>query len=123
MKTNRRPRFAGLDAQSASGLAKMLNEFFDDHQGERIEVTYCFEHGMSAVLSWEEETKVPESLREEYELRGECYTCEDCDKRLPSMDGRTRCEWYCLRRPRGTDLTAPACNNFYLEMEGENGEG
>ena len=56
MKTNRRPRFAGIDAHSASGLAQMLSEFFDQHQNEKVEVTYCFEHGMSAVLSWEEET-------------------------------------------------------------------
>ena len=123
MKSERRTRFVGLDANSASELAEMLNRFYDEHNGEKTEVTFCGEHGMSALLSWEEVTRTAETLREEYEMRGEGRTCADCDKRIPTLDGRKRCGWYCLRRPRGTDLDAPACNHFYLEMEGENGEG
>lgn len=123
MKSERKKRFVGLDAKSAFDLAEMLNQFYDEHNGEMTEVVYCGEFGLSALLSWEEVTHTAETLREEYEMRGEGRTCRDCDHRQPQTDGRKRCGWYCLRRPRGTDLDAPACNHFYLAMEGEHGEG
>ena len=112
-------RTIGFDADSASELAEMLDRFYDEHQGDKVEVVFCGKYGLSAILSFDETTKKPETLREEYELRGEVYTCADCPHRQPITDGRKRSKWYCTRRPRGTDLDASACNHFYLELEGE----
>lgn len=123
MIKERKKRTIGFDADSASELAQMLDRFYDEHHGDKVEVVYCGKYGLSALLTWEEMTHIPETLREEYELRGEAYTCEDCRHRQPCTDGRKRCQWYCTRRPRGTTLDSPACNNFYLELEGEHGEG
>ena len=56
---------------------------------------------------------IPETLREEYELRGEKFYCKDCPFMEKPTDGRKRsggCKYDI--QPNAADYT-PACEEFY----------
>ena len=119
MKKKTITRYVGIDAETAAELGELLTEASEKYAQFKPSVVWDLEHGHSAFLVFDEVTMIAESLREEYELRGECYTCEDCPHRIPETDGRKKYPWKCNRRPRGTVLDMPACNHVYMELEGE----
>lgn len=119
MKKTIRTRYVGLDATNAAELGEMLTRESERLAEYSPDIVWNLQNGHSAFLVYTEVMRTPETLREEYELRGERYTCADCDKKIPNTDGRARCSYRCIRRPKGTDADASACNHFYLDLEGE----
>lgn len=121
MKRTFSPRYVGLDAHSAAELGELLTQKCEELREFRPEVVkWSFEHGYSAFLYYEEHIDIPEDIRDEYELRGECYTCGDCPFKEPITDGRSRHRWRCKRMPQGTDMDQRACKWFYVQLdEGE----
>lgn len=117
MKRTRLTRYIGLDARNAAELGELLTQKCEELKGFSPEIVWNLGNGCSAFLVYEEHTEEPENLREEYELRGEAYTCDACPFREPVTDGRRRHHWKCICRPGGTDLDYPACNRFYQKME------
>lgn len=109
-------RFIGIDARDAAELAERLTEKCEELRRLDPEIKWI-DGRYSAVLFYAEHTEEPENLAEEYELRGEAYTCEACPHRVPITDGRARNRWRCDERKRGTDLDCPACVRFYEELE------
>ena len=116
MKRTRVQRFIGIDARDAVELAERLTDTCEELRRFDPEIKWI-DGRYSAVLFYTEHTEEPENLAEEYELRGEAYTCEACPHRVPITDGRARNRWRCDERKRGTDLDCPACVRFYEELE------
>ena len=87
MKRTRKQRFIGVDATSAGELAELLNEQIEHLQGVQPDIKW-FDNRFSALLVYTEHVEEPENIRDEYELRGECYTCGDCP--LP-CEGARKC--------------------------------
>ncbi|MBR4744010.1 MAG: hypothetical protein IK082_07460 [Oscillospiraceae bacterium] len=117
MKRTRLTRYVGLEAKTASELGELLTQKCEELKGYRPEIVWNLGNGNSAFLVYEEHLEEPEDLRDEYELRGEAYTCEACPFRTPITDGRARHRWTCSERRGGTDIDCPACLHFYEELE------
>lgn len=116
MKRTRVKRYVGLDARSAAELGELLTakcEQLKEWQPQ-VEVDLSTR---SALLFYEERLEEPEDIRDEYELRGETYTCGECPFKEPVTDGRCHHRWKCRRMPRGTDDEQRACLWFYQELE------
>ena len=116
MKRTRVQRFIGIDARDAAELAERLTDTCEELRRFDPEIKWI-DGRYSAVLFYTEHTEEPENLAEEYELRGEAYTCDACPHRVPITDGRARNRWRCDERKRGTDLDCPACVRFYEDLE------
>lgn len=116
MKHKKLTRYVGLDAHNAAELGEMLTQKCEELRQFSPEIVWNLGNGCSAFLVYDEHFDEPENLREEYELRGEAYTCESCPFRQPNTDGRKH-NWRCIRRPSGTEIDFPACNHFYLQLE------
>lgn len=116
MKRTRAQRFIGVDATSAAELAELLTEKVEELQGAQPDIKW-FDGRFSALLCYTEHVEIPEDIRDEYELRGECYTCGDCPFKWPITDGRSRHRWACKRMPGGTDDDIRACIRFYQQLE------
>ena len=116
MKRTRTQRFIGVDATSAGELAELLNEQMEQHKGNQLEIKW-FDDRFSALLMYTEHIEIPENIRDEYELRGECYTCGDCPMKWPITDGRSHHRWACKRAPGGIDEDIRACVPFYRMLE------
>ena len=117
MKRTRAARYVGLEARTAGELGELLTAKCEELKEFHPEVIWNLGNGNSAFLYYEEITEEPENIREEYELRGECYTCDSCPFKTPITDGRSRHRWRCNRRPGGTDIDCPACVFFYEKLE------
>lgn len=117
MKRTRTTRYIGVDAHSAAELGELLTQKCEELKEYQPAVKWALEHGYSAILIYDEVTEIPENIREEYELRGEAYTCDACPFKTPITDGRSRHRWRCNRRPGGTDIDCPACVMFYQKLE------
>lgn len=116
MKRTRTQRFIGVDATSAGELAELLNEQMERLKGNQPEIKW-FDDRFSALLMYTEHIEIPENIRDEYELRGECYTCGDCPLKWPIADGRSHHRWACKRAPGGIDEDIRACVPFYRMLE------
>lgn len=116
MKRTKVQRFIGVDARDAGELAELLTEKCEEFKEFCPDIKWI-DGKYSAVLVYTEHIVEPETLAEEYEMRGEGYTCEACPHRVPITDGRSRHNWRCERRKKGTDIDFPACVTFYEELE------
>ena len=116
MKRTRVQRFIGVDARDAAELAELLNEKMEQIKGAQPEIKW-FDGQFSALLFYDEHLEIPEDIRDEYELRGETYTCGECPLKTPITDGRCHHRWRCDRMPRGTDEDQRACVRFYEMLE------
>ena len=117
MKRTRLTRYVGLEAKTAGELGELLTQKCEELKEFRPEIVWNLSNGNSAFLVYEEHIEIPETLRDEYELRGEGYTCGDCPFKVPVTDGRARHRWTCKRMPQGTDVDIRACNWFYTMLE------
>lgn len=117
MKKESSTRYIGLDANNARELGEMLTEASAKYREYNPQVIWNLSNGCSAFLVFEEVVRIPETIREEYEIRGEVYTCGDCPFKEPQTDGRNPHLWKCLRRPRGTDDDIKACEHFYRMLD------
>lgn len=116
MKRTKVQRFIGVDARDAAELAELLNEKMEQIKGAQPEIKW-FDGQFSALLFYDEHLEIPEDIRDEYELRGETYTCGECPMKTPITDGRCHHRWRCDRMPRGTDEDQRACVRFYEMLE------
>ena len=120
MKRTRLTRYVGLDARSAAELGEMLTEKCEELKEFAPEVVWNLGNGHSAFLVYTEHIEEPENAKDEFELRGETYTCGECPFNWPVVDGRSHHRIACKRCPGGTDEDIPACNWFYEKLkEGE----
>lgn len=117
MKRTRMTRYVGLEARTAGELGELLTAKCEELKEYRPEIVWNLGNGNSAFLVYEEHVEEPETIAEEYELRGEGYTCESCPFKEPITDGRSRHRWRCPRRPQGTDIDCKACVKFYQALE------
>lgn len=116
MKTLKRERFATIETTDAERFSVQVNEMLDRLAGR----TYSFDLKMNtaghcAYFTWTETETVVENIRDEYELRGETYTCGECPHYIPpTEDGRKLRGSCCYKRT--VDRRASACVTFYEEL-------
>ena len=75
MKRESYQQFAIVQGDTAQQLTEQLNAKLYELRGKRPAVTF---EGLIARISYEEEFVEPESLEDEYRLKGVKLTCQDC---------------------------------------------
>lgn len=117
MKYQYFPQVKVVSATTGEEFERRMNEALADlaGRGRKFEVTFNLNQGHCAYVQYDECREVPETVAEEYRLRGEIYSCINCPNYKPSMDGRTkysRCD-YMSERTYGT---REACEWFYKKV-------
>ena len=117
MKRESVAHYVGLDARTAAELAEKLTAKLEELKAKSPEVIWNLQNGNSAFLLYYEDALIPEDLADQYELRGEIYTCADCPHKTPVTDGRKRFRYTCDRKYPGTNPEDRACRWLYTELE------
>lgn len=117
MRIEKSLRYIGLSAPNAEGLGEKLTEMSNRYSQYDPKVVWNLGNGCSAFLVFEEIERFPEDIREEYEMRGDYYTCGDCPYKEAVTDGRSHYPYKCHRMPRGTEDRQRACIFFYEMLE------
>ena len=109
-------QFAIVAADSAQQLTDQLNDKLKELRDKSPTVTF---EGMIARIQYTESDRVPETLEDEYELKGVRLTCEDCPFFTPALKGDGSKD---LRAKRGgcpftesktTDRRTLACEKLF----------
>lgn len=112
-------QFAIVAADSAQQLTDQLNAELVRLKDKDPTVTF---EGLIARIQYTESETVPETLAEEYEMRGVHLTCEDCPFFVPllkadgSEDRRARfggCPWTETKR---TARSSRACDKLFEKL-------
>lgn len=124
MKNRSYPQYAILSENSASALTEKLNETLRTINDDNVTVE--FEGLIARVRYTEKETGIPESLSDEYSIKGVSLTCSQCPyfKVMLKKDGtpderkKVGC---CPFAKRGvTFKDSPACDILFQALN--NGE-
>ena len=116
MKFTLKPRIKAIEADSAEEFERQFNSFMDDY-GCYGDYTIEISNGkFFAVIQYKEEIQTPETLAEEYELRGEVFYCRDCPECIdPMLGNQKRCD--CKYAEYGfTRKDNHACEWFYKQL-------
>ena len=75
MKTIYTPKVRVVTASSGEEFETKLNAVLEElaEKGRKQELTFNLAAGHCAYIRYEETHMVPETIQDEYELRGECY--------------------------------------------------
>lgn len=115
-KTGKRVRVVTSD--TGSEFEELMNRALSEIAGWRqtYDIVYNTNvRGHCAYITYDYSESVPETPKEEYELRGERYYCRECPHYVPSMDGRTTrsmCPYLNERVTASTDC----CEWFYRAL-------
>ena len=118
MKYKTGKRVKVVTASTGPEFETNLNEVLSQIAGGRRTYDIVYNTnvpGHCAYITYDHTEEIPESPKEEYELRGERYYCKDCPHYRPSTDGRTkwsRCEFLDER----TTATSDCCEWFYRAL-------
>lgn len=95
-------------------------ELFDERINEVLALPNLTSHrltylqgGLLAAIEYTTETTICENIKEEYELRGEVYYCDDCPHLQPITDRRHH---YHECKCGTTSPSRKACLLFYQEL-------
>lgn len=102
------------DEKVNAALASMLD---DSGHDPTIERTRTEDGGFQAVIEFWKEFSEPEDIRDEYNLRGEVYRCEDCPNLRRERDRRIR--WLTCDKgmKETTKESAEACLWYYEQID------
>jgi len=118
MKTKRTQRLEVVHSHSADDFQDQVNELYQRLGDQGIKFTdtlYNNENGFSAFVKYEQVEKIPECLKDEYELREIFLKCKDCPHYEPINNYEGRCD-YCRGTLRRSDEVGD-CSVFWEEME------
>ena len=92
MKYKTGKRVKVVTASTGPEFETCLNEALSEIAGGRRTYDIVYNTnvpGHCAYITYDHTEEIPETPKEELELRGERYYCRECPHFVPSMDGRT----------------------------------
>ncbi len=118
MKYIHRKQSRIITGSTADEFQTKLNEALNEvaTAGYKHEIQFNMALGFCAFIVFEETRQVPETLAEEYELRGDEYRCSECPMFVLSPDKRVKYTT-CKRGCRKISANAWACDWFYKALE------
>lgn len=107
-----------IQSATAGGFENELNAALREvaEKGARYELQFNNNAGLCAYIVYEQSVQVPETLADEYELRGEEYRCSECPLFKPSDDKRVKYTT-CGHGVRRCEANHYACEYFYEQLE------
>jgi len=114
MKTEKQKKFVCVQGRTPEEFQFEMNTVLSGVADPEIHFPPTMK--LTAYILYEEEVTVPEDIRDEYSLRGERYTCEQCPYFERTNDLRRK--WhYCVYEQSKTRTDQPACRAFYEQLE------
>lgn len=102
---------SGISAEDfESKLNKELSEL--NASGTKYDMQLSPQTGFVAYIVYEQETKVAESIKDEFELAGEKHICLECPHYILPTDGRVKYT-RCMKVGGITHKDRDCCENFY----------
>lgn len=102
-----------VQAKSEQAFDKRFAQVSEELQEKDVELVWD-STGMCVHFHYTEPVYVPESVKEEYELKGCSYHCKDCPYFIKGKNGKYKSAG-CMYEPDAVDYTE-ACEKFYREM-------
>lgn len=123
MKIKRTQKLEVVQSRNPGDFQDQINEIFERLGEEGIqykEELFNNENGFSAYIRYERTERIPESIKDEYELRGIRPKCKDCEFYEPISQYEGRC--FCVRGTLRWNDDVGNCSAFWDRME-EKDEG
>ena len=118
MKYKRTQKLEVVQSHDPGEFQDRINEIFErlGEAGTKYEEQlFNNENGFSAFIRYEHVDKIPESIKDEYELRGIFPKCKDCEFFEPINDYEGRC--FCVRGTLRKNDSVDNCQVFWERME------
>lgn len=113
MKVITRKRIRTVQAKSAAEFDDMFNKISDE-MTTTAELKWDGE--LCVHFIYDEETRIAENVKDEFELRGETYTCCECPHFEKSDDKRVKNHGCRYSKYGAVRECEPACEIFYREL-------
>ena len=111
MKRTRQKRVVALQADNAEKFNREINDLLATLEDPKI--VYSFP---MVFVEWEEIIEKPETLQEEYELKGDGRMCGECPYFKRTKDKRYK--WhFCLQKQKAVTECQGACETYYQLLE------
>ena len=111
MKRTKQKRVIALQADNAEKFNREINNLLTTLEDPKIVYSFPI-----VFVEWEEIIETPETLQEEYELKGEEKECQDCPYFVRTEDRRFK--WhYCTQKEKRVTECQGACETYYLLRE------
>ncbi len=119
MKYINRKQSLIITGSTASDFQDKLNEALAEiaEKGYKHDIQFNMSYGLCAYILYEERKEVPESIADEYELKGMTFKCYECPMFRPSEDKRVKYTT-CGHGVRKVGHSDPCCDWFYEQLEG-----
>ena len=119
MKYVNRKQSLIITGSTAQEFQEKLNEALNSiaSNGRKHEIQFNMNMGLCAYILYDERLEIPESIADEYELKGETYDCGECPMFRPSDDRRVKYTT-CAKGYRRRGYCDPCCDWFYEALEG-----
>ena len=117
MKIIKRQQTKIVHANTAEDFEERLNHYLADLSDRRLKYELNFNNslGFCAYILYTEVTEYPETLAEEFEMRGERHHCTECIYcRIP--DDRRFKNFHCSRTGGLVSKASPCCEEFYESL-------
>lgn len=116
MREVKKKRVRVVDGKDAAGFEASLNSILDGITEPNI--VFDSNRPFLAYVTYEEFQRIPESVRDAYELRGEYHYCGECPYYKPPTDKRVKHTTCALGERTRADRCA--CELFYKELNDGN---
>lgn len=117
MKVENKNRLEVISNLNLQQFREQVNQFLDSHKV--TSVNYAKDGGeYTAFISFIQEVKTAEDIRDEYNLSGEVYYCKDCPKWGSNYTDEPRGTYICHAKVTKKTLRGctPACLFFYEKL-------
>ena len=104
-----------IHAENAETFEARINDVLFRVSFPKIEIDRNLPY--TAYITYRTEQEIPETRAECYQVHGAGKRCGDCDHFRPVKDKRRKwhpCEYAAYKK---TEITADACDRFYIEQE------
>lgn len=107
---------AVVSEATAAEFEQALNDRLEELAKCRPEITFNMNEGHCAYILYKEDVVEPEDIRDEYEMRGETYTCSQCPFFKTKDTNKRRVRGFCPWQ-ESTRKDASACLKFYKLLD------
>lgn len=119
MKSISRTEIKVVEAKSGAEFEVEMNAALRcvSDLNSKYQIHFNLSMGHCAYIEYSYTEQIPESLKDEYALRGEVFYCGNCPMFEPSMDGRIKagkCKYGVCNKPIPADK---ACIKFYQKYD------
>ena len=127
MKRIKRKRIAVIEAETAALFENAINKRLDEVSEYKYTLEIEHHQPHTAYIHYEYDEYVPETLADEFNLKGINYKCKDCKycHQISNADGsadKRRKSAYCNHHERQVHKDFDACDTYYFELVSRTGQ-